>query len=109
MLRDSVVAVRAGNSVIVHFDRPGARTRRPEKFEQIVRATLPVIYGPAVDSLLARIPHGALASAGGLMTELPKRGFRVSLGTGWMLALWPWTRSGQDGPLVVAYRASVLR
>jgi hypothetical protein len=50
-----------------------------------------------------------LASAGGLMTELPKRGFRVSLGTGWMLALWPWTRSGVDGPLVVAYRASVQR
>lgn len=109
MLKDSVVAIRAGNSVTVHFDTPNGRTRRPEKFEQIVRATLPVIYGPAVDSLLARVPRGALAGAGGLLTELPKRGFRVPLGTGWMLALWPGTRSGQNGPLVVAYRASVLR
>lgn len=109
VLRDSVVAIRAGNSVTVHFDTPGGRTRRPEKFEQIVRATLPVIYGPAIDSILARIPRGSLTASGGLLTELPRRGFRLALGTGWMLALWPGTRTGHDGPLVVAYRASVMR
>jgi hypothetical protein len=96
--------------VRVHFDTPSGRTRRPEKFEQIVRATLPAIYGPAVDSLLARIPAGTMATAGNLMTDLPKRGLRLSLGTaGWMLALWPETRLGHGGPLVTTYRAMVTR
>ena len=74
VLPDSLVAVRSGDSVTLHFDTPGARTRRPEKFEQIVRSTLPAIYGPSVSALLARIPIGRLAQAGDLLTELPTRG-----------------------------------
>lgn len=109
LLRDSLVAVRMGNSVTLHFDTPGARTRRPEKFEQIVRATLPAIYGAAADSLLAKIPEGRLADAGDLLTELPTRGLRLSLGAGWTLAVWPETRIGHDGPLVVDYRTTVMR
>jgi hypothetical protein len=108
-LRDSVVAIRRGDSVTVHFDTPRARTRRPEKFEQIVRATLPAIYGPFVDSLLVHIPAGDLTRGGNLLTELPTRGLRLSLGAGWALALWPETRPGQDGPLVVMYRAQVTK
>jgi hypothetical protein len=108
-LRDSVVAIRSGDSVTVHFDTPRARTRRPEKFEQIVRATLPAIYGPAVDSVLDRIPSGNLARSGDLLTDLPTRGLRLALGDGWALALWPETRPGLDGPLVVMYRAMVTR
>jgi hypothetical protein len=108
-LRDSVVAVRTGDSVTVHFDTPRSRTRRPEKFEQIVRSTLPAIYGPMVDSVLDRIPSGELARAGDLLTDLPTRGLRLSLGDGWAVALWPETRRGQDGPLVVMYRAMVTR
>jgi hypothetical protein len=108
-LRDSVVAIRRGDSVTVRFDTPHGRTRRPEKFEQIVRATLPAIYGPLVDSVLVRIPPGALVGPTGLLTDLPARGLRLSLGAGWALALWPATRPGQDGPLVVMYRALVER
>jgi hypothetical protein len=108
-LRDSVVAIRTGDSVTVRFDTPRARTRRPEKFEQIVRATLPAIYGPIVDSVLVHIPTGDLTRGSDLLTELPTRGLRLSLGAGWALALWPATRPGQDGPLVVMYRAQVTR
>jgi len=108
-LKDSVIAVRRGDSVVVHFDTPLGRTRRPEKFEQIVRATLPAIYGPMADSVLDRIPVGNLARTGDLLTDLPARGLRFSLGAGWALALWPETRPGQDGPLVVMYRALVTK
>lgn len=108
-LRDSVIAVRSGDSVVVHFDTPRTRTRRPEKFEQIVRSTLPAIYGPAVDSVLDRIPSGDLARQGDLLTDLATHGLKLSLGDGWDLALWPETRRGQDGPLVVMYRALVTR
>jgi hypothetical protein len=109
LLADSLVAVRSGDSVTLHFDTPAARTRRPEKFEQIVRSTLPAIYGPSVSSLLARIPIGRLAQAGDLLTDLPTRGLRLSLGAGWILGVWPETRSGHDGPLVVTYRTLVMR
>lgn len=109
LLADSLVAVRSGDSVTLHFDTPAARTRRPEKFEQIVRSTLPAIYGPSVSSLLARIPIGRLAQAGDLLTDLPTRGLRLSLGAGWMLGVWPEIRSGHDGPLVVTYRTLVMR
>jgi hypothetical protein len=109
LLRDSLIAVRMGNSVTLHFDTPAERTRRPEKFEQIVRSTLPAIYGPAVDSLLAKIPDGQLARAGDLMNDLPTRGLRLALGEGWVLAVWPETRIGHDGPLVVTYRTTVMR
>lgn len=108
-LRDSVVAIRSGDSVTVRFDTRHARTRRPEKFEEIVRATLPAIYGPMVESALERIPSGDLARSGDLLTDLPTRGLRLSLGDGWAVALWPATRPGQDGPLVVMYRAIVAR
>jgi hypothetical protein len=109
LLADSLVAVRNGDSVTLHFDTQAARTRRPEKFEQIVRSTLPAIYGPSVTALLARIPIGRLAQAGDLLTDLPNRGLRLSLGAGWILGVWPETRTGHDGPLVVTYRTLVMR
>jgi hypothetical protein len=104
-----VFAVRSGDSVRVAFDTPLARTRRPEKFERLVRATLPAIYGPRMDSLLATIPVGALAASGELLTDLPARGVHLPLGSDWTLGLWPETRPGHDGPLVVAYRSGVTR
>jgi hypothetical protein len=108
-LRDSAFALRLGNTVTVHFDVPSLRTRRYDKFERVVRTTLPAIFGPSADSLVSRFSAAALAQAGDLLTELPDRGYRVSLADGWKLALWPETRPGRDGPLVVAYRASVIR
>jgi len=104
-LRDTMVADRAGDTVRVSFDLAPSRTRRPEKFEAIVRSTLPQVYGAAVDSALRALPDGAVARAGDLVTTLPDQGFRIPLAGGRTIAVWPETRAGRDGPLVVAYRA----
>jgi hypothetical protein len=106
-LAESTYAVRTGDTVRVVFDTELGRTRRPEKFERIVRETLSAVYGPAADSGLAMIRPGALAEAGDLLTDLPMRGVEIPLPDGRSLALWPETRQGRDGPLVVRYRAVV--
>lgn len=108
-LRDTMVAERAGDTVRVSFDLLLSRTRRPEKFEAIMRATLPQVYGAPVDSALRALPVGAVARAGDLVTTLPQRGFRIPLPSGRTIAVWPETRAGRDGPLVVAYRAVASR
>jgi hypothetical protein len=102
-LRDGLFAIRRGDSVVVHFDTPHARTRRPDKFERIVRATLAEVYGAPVESALAMLPEGEVARQGELLTELPARGVHLALPGGGRLALWPATRPGRDGPLVVTY------
>jgi hypothetical protein len=104
-LRDTMVADRAGDTVRVSFDLELSRTRRAEKFEAIVRSTLPQVYGSAVDSALRALPAGSVARAGDLVTTLPEQGFRIPLAGGRTIAVWPETRAGRDGPLVVAYRA----
>jgi hypothetical protein len=106
-LPDGIVAVRGGAEVKVFFDKPLTRTRRPEKFETIVRATLPQIYGAAADSALAVIPVGALVPREGLLTELPARGLTIPVRKGVTLRVWPETRPGEAGPLIVRYRATV--
>lgn len=108
-LGDSIFALREGSIVTVHFDTPMGRTRRRDKFESMVRSTLPRIYGAAADSALAALPVGALTGAGDLLTELPANGIRLALSNGATLSIWPRTRPGRDGPLVVAYRAIVSR
>jgi len=108
-LRDTMVADRAGDTVRVSFDLELSRTRRPEKFEAIVRSTLPQVYGTAVDSALRALPVGAVARAGDLVTTLPAQGFHIPLAGGRAIAVWPETRPGRDGPLVVAYRAVASR
>jgi hypothetical protein len=108
-LRDSLFVVRAGDTARVHFDTELARTRRPAKFEGIVRETLPAVYGPAAARALERLAPGALVAGGDLVADLPTRGVRVPLSDGWAIALWPETRPGRDGPLVVSYRARVVR
>lgn len=107
-LPDGVTAVRGDSDVVVSFDLMMTRTRRADKFEQFVRATLPVIYGRGVRDLLARIPDGGLSSQGELLTELPKRGMRIPVSSEWMIRIFPETRPGQDGPLVVRYRVAVV-
>lgn len=108
-LGDSVFALREGSVVTVHFDTPMGRTRRRDKFESMVRRTLPKIYGAAADSALVALPAGSLTGAGDLLTELPANGIRLALSNGATLSIWPRTRPGRDGPLVVAYRAIVSR
>ncbi|MDQ4080901.1 MAG: hypothetical protein M3125_09100, partial [Gemmatimonadota bacterium] len=106
-LRDGIVAVRGGAEVKVFFDKALTRTRRPEKFEAVVRATLPQIYGAAADSALAAIPVGALVPREGLVTDLPVQGLAIPVRDGVTLHVWPETRPGQEGPLVVRYRTTV--
>jgi hypothetical protein len=108
-LRDGMYAVRAGDTVRVYFDGIMTRTRRRDKFELTVRNTLPAVYGVRADSLLASVRSGELTRGGDLITELPARGIRLALADGSALALWPETRPGRDGPLVVSYRATPAR
>lgn len=106
-LRDGIVAVRSDDEVTVHFDTPAARTRRPEKFEAILRATLPQIYGARVDSALIAMPVGTLVPEHGLTTDLPTQGLYVPVPGGPTLRIWPETRPGENGPLIVRYRVLV--
>jgi hypothetical protein len=103
-LGDGIVVERRGEEITVHFDTPASRTRRPEKFEALLRATLPRIYGARVDTALAAIPAGALIPESGLITDLPTHGVSVPVSDGATLRVWPETRPGQEGPLVIRYR-----
>ena len=104
-LAGGISAERTDTAVTLSFDQPMARTRRPEKFEQFVRATLPSIYGKKVDSALTAMPAGALAKQGDLITELPTRGMRIPVDSAWEIRVFPETRKGVEGPLVIRYRA----
>lgn len=107
-LRDGPTVLRADSVVTLSFDMPMIRTRIPAKFEHLVRTTLPAIYGKGVDSVLSKLADGDIARQGDLLSELPKRGVRIPVNAAWMFALYPETRPGQDGPLVVRYRVSVV-
>lgn len=108
-LRDGLVAVRTGDTVTVHFDTPLLRTRQPQKFEQLVRATLPAIYGAAVESVLATVGAGELIRGVDPTATAATHGVYLPLAAGWSLALWPETRPGRDGPLIVTYRTALTR
>jgi hypothetical protein len=107
-LPDGPTAVRTDSLVTVSFDTPMIRTRIPEKFERLVRSTLPSVYGRSIDSVLSKIPEGGIARQGNLLSELPTRGVRIPVNAEWTIALYPETRPGQDGPLVIRYRVSVV-
>lgn len=106
-LADSMSVMRRGDTVVVHFDTELGRTRRPDKFDAIVRSTLAQIYGPHGETMLAPVTPGSLAQGGDLLADLPARGIRIPAGNGSTLAVWPVTRPGRDGPLVIGYRAIV--
>jgi hypothetical protein len=107
-LGDSMFVVREGASVTVHFDTETLRTRFDWKFEGVVRATLPLVFGEATRPALDSIPTGTLVRGGDLLTDLPTRGFPITVGED-QLRVWPITRPGRDGPLVVGYRASTTK
>jgi hypothetical protein len=107
-LADGTGAERTDSVVTLSFDTPMTRTRRAEKFEQFVRMTLPGIYGKKIDSVLTGIPTGSLANQGDLLTELPTRGIRIPVDSAWEIRVFPETRKGLEGPLVVRYRASAV-
>jgi hypothetical protein len=107
-LGDSVFAVREGNQVTVYFDTELLRTRFDWKFEGVVRATLPLVYGEEVRTVLDSVPTGTLASGGDLLTQLPERGIALKVGEH-TLRIYPIVRPGRDGPLVSAYRVTASR
>jgi hypothetical protein len=106
---DSVFAVRRGDTVVVSFDTGPGRTRRADKFESIVRQTLRDVYGQVADTLLAAVPSGRLTTVNELVTTLPTKGLHLQGPHGPRIALWPQTRPGRNGPLVVAYRTVLQR
>jgi hypothetical protein len=108
MLADSAIAVRSDSDVVVGFDRPQLRTRRPEKFEQFVRTTLEAVYGAPAAAIIRKLPVGAIAAQGNLISQLPTRGVRIPVDAGWVIRLFPETRPGQDGPLVIRYRVRLV-
>lgn len=108
-LTESVFVERTADSAVVHFDTEIGRTRRRDKFEQMVRATLPALYGARADSLLVGIPAGGLTQGRELVGEIVAHGIHLPLAGGDTLELWPRTRDGRDGPLVVSYAARLRR
>lgn len=107
-LGDSMYAVRDGGQVTVFFDTDTLRTRLDWKFEGVVRATLPLVFGSDVRMALDSIAAGTFVRGGHLMNDLPTRGIPLKVGSH-SLRVWPITRQGRDGPLVVGYRAAAAR
>jgi hypothetical protein len=109
-LGDSVFAERAGSEVTVHFDNAIWRTRFEEKFERLVRNTLPALFGADAKAALDSVPPGQLVRGGDLIRDLPARGIPLAHPVdGQVLTIFPITRPGEAGPLVIAYRATLSR
>lgn len=106
-LAGGMFAERSGDTVTVNFDTRGARTRRSDKFEHVVRETLPLILGEPARLALDRIPQGSLVAPGQLVESVGSAPLRLPVGDGRVVTLAPGSRMGQDGPLVVTYRAIV--
>lgn len=106
-LGQGVFVERAGDSIVVHFDTDTLRTRFDWKFEGVVRSTLPSVF-PQSQPVLNAIPQATLVH-GDLVEDITRRGVRLDLGAEGALMIWPITRPGQDGPLVVAYRVTAAR
>lgn len=109
-LGGGVTADRVGDEVTVTFDIDSLRTRFDWKFEGVVRATLPLVFGDPARAALDSIPVGALLERGNLMRDLPRRGTRIPMLSGLgTIRIYPIVRSGRDGPIVSAYRAAVIK
>ena len=108
-LGDGVSADRVGDEVTVTFDTDSLRTRIDWKFEGIVRATLPLVFGEPARAGLDAIEVGSLLERRNLTRDLPRQGLRIPLDGGLgTIRLYPLVRPGRDGPLVTAYRAHVI-
>lgn len=109
-LGDGVIAERVGDEVTVTFDTDSLRTRFDWKFEGVVRGTLPLVFGQPARAALDSIAVGELLDRADLLRELPRTGFRIPLDSGLgTLRIHPIVRQGRDGPIVIAYRASIVR
>lgn len=106
-LGNGVFAERQGSLVVVNFDTQGARTRRSDKFEAVVRRTLPAVLGDVGRAALDRVRPGTLVPGGQLLAAAERGALRLPVGDGRVIQLTPLTRMGEDGPLVVTYRVLV--
>jgi hypothetical protein len=109
VLADSIFALRTGDSVMVNFDTHGNRTRRADKFEVMVRNTLPLVYGKRSTAALDSIPEGSLLPSRDVLGDLRAQGLHLHLANGKRIAVWPQARETSDGPLVVAYWVVIER
>lgn len=108
-LGDGVSADRVGDEVTVIFDTDSLRTRLDWKFEGVVRATLPLVFGEPARAALDSIEVGSLLGRRNLLRELPRQGVQIALDGGMgTIRLYPIVRQGRDGPIVSAYRAHVI-
>lgn len=108
-LEGGLYAERIGDTVFVHFDTPATRTRRSDKFERVVRETLPVVLGDAGRAAVEQLAPGALVRGGELLASLDAGPMRIGLPSGATAFVTPGSRPGEDGPLVVSYRLVVAR
>jgi hypothetical protein len=107
-LSDSLFAERSGSDVVIHFDNSEWRTRFEEKFERLVRLTLPQVLGAEARVALDSVPAGALVRGGDLLGDLTTKGIPLTFpGRTQRAVLYPITRPGETGPLAVAYRVSI--
>lgn len=108
-LTDSIYAIRAGDSVIVNFDAQGYRTRRSDKFEATILATLPLVVGKMATAGFDTVKKGQLVSNRDVTGALAGEGMRVTLSNGSTVRLRALTRVVPSGPLVIGYLAVIDR
>lgn len=106
-LVDGLFAVRSGDTVTVNFDTQAARTRRSDKFEYVVRETLPAVLGEAGRGALEQLGNRRLVEGGRLLAVIDSAPLQLPVGDGRVVVLTGGTRPGQDGPLVVTYRVVI--
>jgi hypothetical protein len=107
-LSDSVVATRAGDSVIVNFDAYGYRTRRASKFESSLRETLPLIYGKGATASMDTMT-GEIVTNHDVIGALARDGMRYTLDNGLGIRIKVLTRVVSDGPIAIGYLTTIER
>lgn len=108
-LADSVYAMRAGDSVVVNFDAYGFRTRRPDKLEQSLRLTLPMVFGRMATASLDTVAKGGFVTNRDVVGALAAEGMHVTLDNGAMVRIRVLTRVVSDGPIAIGYLAILER
>ena len=108
-LTDSIYAIRSGDSVIVNFDRFGYRTRRSDKLETSLRATLPLIYGRSATAFIDTLKPGHLVTERDVVGTLATAGMLVTLDNGTEVRVRVLTRTGRDGELAIGYLTTIAR
>jgi hypothetical protein len=106
-LTDSIYATRTGDSVVVNFDAYGFRTRRPDKIEQSLRLTMPMIFGKMATASIDTT--GTLVTNRDVVGELARDGMRVKLDNGATAHIRVLTRVVSDGPIAIGYLMTIER